>query len=169
MSGQARIAATGLLAVVVAAGCGSSSAQKTSAPSRAKAAIPNTLLGSYSTRLKPRDLPANPPPELTDRGTGWKLTIARTGGSDNGPAFTIINPKLGVLESSAFEVRGDRIVLRREECAAAGGEHFYDNEYQFTLAGDALTFKTIRNRCADRIAEVILTSEPWKKTPPASA
>jgi len=165
MSAQARIAATGLLTVAVVAGCGSSSAQKTPGPPRAKAAIPTNLLGGYSTRLRPHDLPANPPPELTDRATGWKLTIARTGGPDNGPAFTIINPKLGVLESSAFEVRGDRIVLHGEECAAGGGEHFYDNEYRFTQAGEALTFKTIRNRCADHIAQVILTSEPWKKTP----
>jgi hypothetical protein len=158
----------GLLAVglIAAAGCGSDDDSKTSAKAPAKAperAAPKELLGSYTTTLKRSDLPPNPAQELTAGSTKWKLTIANSGGVGNGPAFTIANADLGVLESSSFGVRGDRVLLHKEECAAGGNERFYENQYSYGLPANTLTFTTVKNSCPDDVAQTILTSEPWTK------
>ena len=52
--------------------------------------VPAELLGTYETTLKKSDLPANPPGELT-AGPTWKLTIAKSGGVNDGPVFAIAN------------------------------------------------------------------------------
>jgi hypothetical protein len=49
--------------------------------------------------LEPEDVPADPPPELTDQAEHWTLEISAGGSVDGGPGFTIINDKLGILES----------------------------------------------------------------------
>jgi hypothetical protein len=149
-------------ALVTAAGCGSDDdgGKGGGAPTSAKA--PNQLVGSYTTRLERSDLPPKPAPELAD-SLSWKLTIANSGAVGGKPAFTISDPQRGTLESSSFGVDGDRIHLRREECAAGGTEHFYDNEYRYELAGKRLTLTKARNKCPDRVAETILTSRPWTK------
>ena len=54
-------------------------------------------------------------------------------------------------------------MLKHEECAAGGTEHFYDNAYRFARSGKKLTFTKLRNGCPDRVAETVLTSEPWAK------
>jgi len=55
--------------------------------------------------------------------------------------------------------------LEDEECAAGpDGEYaFYDNEYRWTLEGSTLALATVKNDCPDRVAETILTSQPWTK------
>jgi hypothetical protein len=151
---------------LVPAGCGSSGAKKgsSSAPS-VEGSAPASLVGTYTTSLKSADLPPNPPPELTDGSNTWKLTIANSGGSvGNGRVFSIANAQLGGLESPAFDVRGDRIVLHAEECAAGGTTHFLENTYAFEVSGKMLCFTTVKNSCRDRVAETILTSEAWTKT-----
>jgi hypothetical protein len=91
------------------------------------------------------------------------LTIANSGGSGSGHALTLKNKTAGALEAPDFEVSGDRIVLKHEECAAGGTDHFYDNEYRFVRAGKTLRFTKVRNSCPDRVAETVLTSEQWTK------
>jgi hypothetical protein len=154
-------------AMIAAGGCGSddNSATSSQAPTkRAEARAPAELLGSYTTQLKRGDLPPNPPPELTDGSMAWKLTIANSGGIDNGPAFAIAKAKLGTLESPSFSVEGDRVLLHREECNAGGQPHFYENEYRYKLSGKTLTFTKVKNSCPDEVALTILTSEPWTKS-----
>ena len=155
------------IAITAAGGCGSDDDSETSskAPTttRAEGPTPKELLGSYTTKLKPSDLPPNPPPELTDGSMAWKLTIANSGGVDNGPVFAIANAKLGALESPSFGVQGDRVLLHREECAAGGQPHFYENEYRYKLSGKTLTFTKVKNQCPDEVALTILTSQPWTK------
>ena len=36
--------------------------------------------------------------------------------------------------------------------------------YSYTIKGDTLQITTVKNQCADRVAEIILTSEPWKRS-----
>lgn len=122
------------LAPAVALGCASGDG----APSggTAPAAIresraPGQLLGSYHTELLRSDLPPNPPPELTDAGRRWELTIASSGGVDDEPAFTIANSELGPLKSSRFGIKGDRVLLHRQECAAGGTVRLLENEYGY--------------------------------------
>lgn len=93
----------------------------------------------------------------------WKLTIAKSGGVDNGPVFAIANSESGALENPSFGVKGDVVVLHREECAAGGDTRFYENQYRYELSGKALTFTKVKNSCADDVALTILTSEPWTK------
>jgi hypothetical protein len=93
----------------------------------------------------------------------WKLTIANSGGSGSGRALTITNIKAGALEAPDFAVSGDTILLKHEECAAGGNEHFYDNEYRFTQSGKTLRVTKVSKKCPDRVAETVLTSEPWTK------
>jgi hypothetical protein len=103
------------------------------------------------------------PPELASAATKWQLEIAETGGTDNGPVLSIVNPDLGQLEGPTLEVAGDRLRLLQEECAAGGDTQFFDNEYSYEVQGDTLIIKVVANQCPDRVAETILTSEPWTK------
>jgi hypothetical protein len=156
------------VALVFAGGCGSDDDSKTSSTAATKPAegrAPAALLGTYTTTLKPSDLPPNAPPELTHGSRKWKLTIANSGGIDNGPVFAVADPaQPNALESPSFGVSGDRILLHREECAAGGQPHFYENEYRYKLSGTHLTFAKVKNLCPDKVVLTILTSEPWTKT-----
>jgi hypothetical protein len=164
-------AALGILVLLIGAGgCGSDDdpqpsrePAKPAAQKPAASKAPSELLGTYTTTLKQSDLPANPPPELTDGTPKWELTIANSGGIDDGPVFGIAKAKLGSLEGPSFSVSGDRITLHREECDASGDARFYENEYSFELKGKSLTFSEIKNRCPDKVALTILTSRPWTK------
>jgi hypothetical protein len=153
----------------IAAGCGDddNNADTGAAASQKQEAraptVPADLLGRYTTTLQRADLPQHPPPELTD-GSKWKLTIAKSGGIENGPAFTIANAQLGVLESSNFAAQEGTVLLEHEECAAPGGESSYNNKYRYTVSGQMLRFTTIANGCADKVAETILTSRPWQRS-----
>ena len=126
--------------------------------------IPTALLGTWTTTLKASDLPANTPPELANAASKWQLQIAETGGTNNGPVLSIVNPQLGQLEGPTLQVSGNELKLLQEECAASGTEQFFDNTYSYEIQGDSLRITTVNNQCADHIAETILTSEPWTKT-----
>lgn len=162
----AALAATATLA----AGCGGddnnadTGAAASEKQQRRPPTVPADLLGRYTTTLQGADIPKNPPPELTDGSPRWKLTIAKSGGIENGPAFTIANAQLGVLESSNFVAQEGTVLLGNEECAAPGGKQVYANKYRYTLSGDTLRFTTITNGCADKVAETILTSRPWQRS-----
>jgi hypothetical protein len=157
--------AIGLVTLVGAGGCGSDGDSDTTGTASAKQAeeqAPAELLGSYTTTLKASDLPPNPPDELTHGSKQWKLTIANSGGIDNGPVFAIANGQAGSLENPSFGVKGDLVLLHREECAS-GDKPFYENEYRYKLAGKRLTLSSVKNLCPDEVALTILTSEPWTK------
>jgi hypothetical protein len=166
-AGRASVAAATALALLTAA-CGSSG--PAAPPHRRAAAVerpPSNLVGTYTTTLARSDLPAKPPPELTGVSRTWKLTIASSGGPSAGPALTITNADAGLgqsLESSALRVRGHTLLLHDEVCDAGGSQALYDNAYAYRLTGRALTLRTVRNRCADDVAQTILTSQPWKRT-----
>lgn len=157
--------------VLAVSGCGGSESSAptvtgvggTASSASTGGAIPPELLGTWTTRLKEADLPADLPPELANAATTWQLEIAETGGADNGPVLSIVNPDLGQLEGPTLEVAGDRLKLLQEECAAGGDTQFFDNEYSYEVQGDTLTISVVMNQCADRVAETILTSEPWNK------
>jgi hypothetical protein len=134
----------------------------TSSSATSEGAIPSELLGAWTTTLKETDLPADVPPELANAAK-WRLEIAETGGTDNGPVLSIVNPDLGQLEGPTLDVAGNRLRLLQEECAASGDTQFFDNEYSYEVQGDILTVHVVKNQCPDRIAETILTSEPWSK------
>ena len=152
-----------LVAVSGCGGSGSSAPTATAAGGTAGSPIPEGLLGTWTTSLKKADLPTDAPPELANASTKWQLEIAETGGTDNGPVLSIVNPDLGQLEGPTLEVAGDRLRLLQEECAAGGNTQFFDNEYSYEVQGETLTINVVTNQCADRVAETILTSEPWTK------
>ena len=146
-----------VLAVLALAGCGGGS--------ESDGAVPTELVGTYTTTLDDADIPPNSAPELEPGA--WKLVIATTGAADGGPVLAINHPAKGNLEGPGLRVDDDRILLEDEECAAGpGGSYaFYDNEYRWTLEGSTLTLATVKNDCPDRVAETILTSNPWTKEP----
>jgi hypothetical protein len=155
----------GLIAALAATGCGSGDDSKTSSQAPAKGPgqrAPAELLGTYMTTLKASDLPPNAPRELSDGSLRWTLTIANSGGVDNGPVFGIANSESGSLENPSFGVKDDLILLHREECAA-GDKPFYENRYQYRLSGKTLVLTKVKNLCPDEVALTILTSEPWTK------
>jgi hypothetical protein len=156
------LAPIAVLAILAVGGCGSgedSGRATTTSPQR----TPAKLLGTYTTTLKPADLPADAADELTHSSPKWKLTIANTGGVDDAAAFAIANDENGSLENPPFTVSGDVIELHREECGAGGREKFYENRYRYKLSGNSLTFTKVKNLCPDEVALTILTSEPWTK------
>jgi hypothetical protein len=150
----------------VLAGCGSSS--KSSPQKQLEPALrgpaPPSLVGVYTTKLTKRDLSRNHAPELQE-APGWKLTIANVGGTGSGHVIALTNMKAGALESSDFAISKKRIVVKHEECAAGGTTRFYDNEYRFKQSGNTLRFTKLLNSCPDRVAETVLTAEPWTKQP----
>lgn len=157
-----------LLMAATTAGCGDSSddtskGATSTKPKQAERTAPAALVGTYSMTLKRGDLPANPPPELTDQAERWTLKIANTGGLNNGPALTLINEQLGPLESSRFGVIADRILLHEEECAVAPGP--VESEYTWKRRGNILRFTAVKNGCKDEVALTLLTAEPWTKRP----
>ena len=109
-----------IAAGVALVGCGGGD-DSSSSSSAAAGPPPADLIGAYTTTLKPGDLPARPPPELTDGSNGWTIKIAKTGGPGGGPTLTIANDENGVLESPKLAVGGNTIYLRQEECANAAG------------------------------------------------
>jgi hypothetical protein len=161
---------TGLVALSASA-CGGSgtptAGTATSAGTGSEAstsgAIPPDLLGTWATTLKAADIPANAPEELKNAATKWQLVIAQTGGTDNGPVLSIVNPELGQLEGPTLQVQGNELKLLQEECAASGDVQFFDNTYSYQVQDGTLRITTVDNQCADRVAETILTSEPWTK------
>ena len=162
---RGRLPLISALAVMAISGCGSDgdSDQTSTASTKPKEQrAPDELLGTYTTTLKSGDLPADPPPELTDGSKRWKLTIANSGGIDDGPVFAIANSELGSLENPSFGVKGNVILLHREECAS-GDKPFYENQNRYTLSGKTLTLTKVKNLCPDEVALTILTSEPWTK------
>jgi hypothetical protein len=145
------------VALVALAGCGGDS--------DAEEGVPAELVGTYTTTLAEGDIPPNSAPELTSGE--WELVIATSGAADGGPVLAINHPEEGNLETAGLTVDGDRFLLEDEECAAGpnGSVAFYDNEYGWALEGSTLTLTTVENQCPDRVAETILTSNPWTKTP----
>jgi hypothetical protein len=143
----------GLLALAVF-GCGGSDSEE---------GLPPDLVATYTTTLDDSDIPPNSAPELTPGE--WELVIATEGAADGGPVLAINHPVEGNLEGPGLTVDGDRFVLEDEECAEETGYAFYDNEYNWELAGSTLTLSTVKNDCPDRVAETILTSQPWTKQP----
>jgi hypothetical protein len=142
MTTTSRLALAALAATAtIAAGCGGDdhSNAKTGAAASGKQhsgppTAPADLPGHYTTTLRRADLQTNPPPQLTDGLSKWKLTIAKPGGIDNRPALTIANAELGALESSNFFAQETTVRLPRKECAAPGGKRFYANKYRYTLS-----------------------------------
>jgi hypothetical protein len=160
---RCQLLAIGVVTVMATGACGSDGGSDTGSSAPAvQARAPAKLLGTYTTKLKPSDLPANAPDELTHSSMDWKLTIANSGGVDNGPVFAIANGTGGSLENPSFGVKGDLVLLHREECAA-GPKPFYDNQYRYKLSGKTLTLSKVKNQCSDQVALTILTSEPWTK------
>jgi hypothetical protein len=162
---RVRLLAIGVVASICVGGCGSGDDSETSSKAPAESAeqrAPDELVGTYTTTLKRSDLPPNPPDELTHGSMQWKLTIANSGGVDDGPVFGIANGQLGSLENPSFGVKGDLIQLHREECAA-GDKPFYENQYRYKLSGKTLSLTKVKNLCPDEVALTILTSEPWTK------
>jgi hypothetical protein len=163
----AGLAAVAALALSLA-GCGddggggaSKGTTATSAPKLVERPAPAGLVGTYSMTLKRGDLPSNPPRELTDQAERWTLKISNTGGPDNAPALTLINDKLGTLESSRLGVIGERIRLHGEQCAV--GPALVESEYEWRRSAKALRFIAVKNGCKDKVALTLLTAEPWIK------
>jgi hypothetical protein len=137
------------------AGCGGDSDSDTSPPA--------DLIGTYTMDLAESDIPEGAPPELIPGR--WELVIETTGAADGGPVLALNHADEGNLEAPGLKVDGDKLTLVEEECAAGGTITFYDNEYSWRLDGSTLTLVTVKNDCPDRVAETLLTTQPWTKQP----
>lgn len=149
-------------------GCGggddkaSSSSSATSTP-QAVAPPPAELLGTYTTTLKRSDIPDPAPPEL-DGQYRWALRITQDGGPDDKPALTIVKPPDDVLESSPMAVTGDLLKLTGEECAQTMSGSPVSSSYTWKAEGGSLRLTAVKHGCADKVAETILSAEPWKRS-----
>ena len=144
------------LLLLLAAGCGGSGSSSSGGGLE-------DLVGTYTTMLDPSDIPDGAPRALADGGLAWRLTVLDSGGPDDGPALVIDSDEAGNLETPSLRVEGDKLYLDHEECFENGKYVFYDNSYTWRLDGTALTITTDSNRCPDKVAETVLTSQPWQK------
>jgi hypothetical protein len=124
-------------------------------------AVPAELSGTYTAVLEQSDLPANAPPELVPGA--WTLSIGELEGPEAGTFLALKGPDDEVLEEPGLKVDDDVLTLTQEECAQDVGYAFYDNQYSWELGESTLSLATVKNDCADRVAETILTSRPWTK------
>jgi hypothetical protein len=160
-----QIAAACFVAVVLI-GCGGGGSS-TSSTTPAGGPPPAKLVGTYMTTLKPADIPKPPPDELKGGSSPyhWKLEITKSGGTNNAPTLTIVNPQLGTLESPTLSVSGDMLNLSNEECAKAnGGESLVTSAYRWQLQGKTLRLTVTEPGCSDKVAQTILASEPWTRS-----
>jgi hypothetical protein len=149
-------------------GCGGGDEKASSSPSstqtpQAVTPPPAALLGTYSTTLKRSDVPTPAPPEL-DGQYRWTLRITKDGGPHDEPALTIVKPPDDVLESSPMAVDGDELKLTGEECAQQMGDSLVTSSYTWKADGDVLRLTPVKHGCADKVAETILSAEPWKRS-----
>jgi hypothetical protein len=151
MNTRALVCFIGGLLLVAMPGCGGSDSES----------VPSELVGTYETSLQESDLPPNAPPELV--ADTWTLSIGELEGPEAGTFLALTAPEHDVLEEPGLKVDDDVLTLTQEECAQEVGYAFYDNEYSWKLEGSTLTLTTVKNQCADRVAETILTSRPWAK------
>jgi len=161
------------VSLIAAAGCGGTSSDKktaassaTTQPVKAGGPPPAELLGTYATKLKQADVPADAPPEL--RGQyAWVVKITKDGGPDNAPTLAIRRaPSLDTLESPTLSVSGDTLTLSNEECAPSdpgGSLTFVTSTFRWKLDGETLRLTTVKKGCPDKVAETILTSQPLRK------
>src|SRR3954447_1154822 len=149
-------------------GCGgddekaSSSSAATTTP-QAVAPPPAALLGTYTTTLKRSDVPDPAPPEL-DGQYRWTLRITKGGAPDARRPRTIVKPPDDGLESSAMAVTGDKLAVTGEECAETMGDSIVSSSYTWKAEGDSLRLTAVKHGCADKVAETILSAEPWKRS-----
>jgi hypothetical protein len=152
------------LALVPAAcgGSGETTATTTPATRSQPAAVPKELVGTWTTKLHKADAP----PQL-QLNNPFSVIIAPDGGIDNAPSFTLADSEESLEgETSTPLFKGDTVTLRHEGCLTEGADYrFYDNVYRYTVSGDTLTFKVVKNACPDRHAEAILTSRAFRRSP----
>lgn len=148
------------LAPAACGGTGEPAASTTTVSPAPTAKVPAELLGTWSTTLRPGEIPAK-----FALNNPFTIKITPDGGVDNGPAFTIADGKEtieGEVSTPVFD--GDTVTLKREGCLVEGvGYRFHDNVYRYTLSGDTLRFTVVRNACPDRFAESILTSRTFRR------
>jgi hypothetical protein len=61
-------------------------------------------------------------------------------------------------------VTGDKLELTGEECAQTMGDSIVSSSYTWKAEGDTLRLTAVKHGCADKVAETILSAEPWKRS-----
>jgi hypothetical protein len=137
---------------------------KSSITSSDASAVPPELLGTYHFRLTAADIPKDAAPALSNGVGGWTLTVAQSGGTNEGPSFTISNDQYGELEDPDFTVEGDRILLHHEECENSDPKGplytYVESSYRWQVDGSTLTFTDPAGTCPDKVVETLLTTRP---------
>ena len=60
-------------------------------------------------------------------------------------------------------VTGDELKLTGEECARRWATRV-SSSYAWKAEGDSLRLTVVKHGCADKVAETILSAEPWKRS-----
>lgn len=157
-----------LALALLPAACGGSGEREATTPAKSQpatakpAAIPEELLGTWTTTLRKSDVP----PRL-QLNNPFSVIIARDGGIDNAPSFTLADSTESIEgETSTPLFKGDTVTLHHEGCLDDDvGYRFYDNVYRYAVSGDTLRFSVVKNACKDREAESILTSRVFRRSP----
>ena len=165
------LAAVAATALVAGCGGGGEKKEKPAIPAETpvndpavkpeKSGAPQELLGQYEVNIPEEELPTDAPEQLSTVSDVWTVTLAETGGPGDGPAFSIANGQAEPIETSNFQVKGDRIIVKEQTCAATGEP--VNSEWTYELSGDELTLSDPKDACPDKIAETILTSKPLTK------
>jgi hypothetical protein len=155
-----------VLALAALAGCGGDSNPTTSTggPPPAK------LFGTYTSTLKPGDLP-QPVPAALKPPLAWRLKIERSpvGEAGHGPHMLIFSPQHYVQEEPRLSVSGDTLNLSHEPCPKPNGgsrvvTRYVTSAYRWQLRGKTLRLTVTKPGCFDKVARTILASEPWKRS-----
>lgn len=162
--------------IALAAGCGGASndTPQSSSPAAVPSASgtttnptaatvpPARLVGQFTTTLKQSDYPANTPVELHGRPR-YLMTVTKDGGPDDAPTLgvTWIKPEDQFVHGT-LSVSGSTLTLKDEPCAVEP-VGLVTSSYRWTLTKNVLRITTLRNGCADKVFDAILTSRPWKK------
>jgi hypothetical protein len=163
MSRSALATVTVAAAITALAGCANDAEDKPTRTSAAAAkAAPKTapeLIGTWKARVPLAEIPDLQEGAST-LGPDWEIEILRDGGIEGGPTLVYTNRAGDVSGGYSYKVAGDRITITDLNCSSGPAK----NVYSFAVASNRLTFKSVKNNCADRVLDDLLTARPWRRS-----
>jgi hypothetical protein len=137
---------------------GDEPAKPTTAAAKATPApkVAQELIGTWKARVPLSEIPdlEGGPASL---GPNWEIQILEGGATK--PTLVYVNKSGGIRGGYRYKVAGDRITVTDSNCSSGPAR----TVFSFAVQKDTLTFKTIRNPCADQVTEDLLTARPWRR------
>jgi hypothetical protein len=150
-----------VVAMTALAACGDNNGDKPAKPTTAAAKatpapkVAQELIGTWKARVPLSEIPdLQGGPASLD--SNWEIQILEDGAT---PTLVYVNKGGDIRGGYSYKVAGDRITVTDSNCSSGPAR----TVFSFAVHKDKLTFKTVRNPCADQVTEDLLTARPWRR------